>query len=201
MNVAKAKKNKKTTGETTLSNIMNEYLSPEDAQEIVQRLESEVGGEDDTVKVSLSLLRSLYDHEEPKKDYANQSYLYLVISFHFAVIFGNFAALFLLPFVAPWYIALPLMSLIVNLMFSPLSCPLTRLESRIRKSLGMDEIRHFVKHYFIDPVRKYVGGKTLIQKVRERKAKKEKDSWEDLKEKAKAAGTTPEKLMDLIEKD
>ena len=65
----------------------------------------------------------------------------------------------------------------------------------------MDEIRHFVNHYFIDPVRKYVGGKTLIQKVRERKAKKEKDNWEDLKEKAKAAGTTPEKLMSLMEKD
>ena len=192
---------KKTTGEETLSNIMNEYLSPEDAQEIVQRLESEVGSEDDTVKVSLSLLRSLYDHEEPKKDYANQSYLYLVISFHFAVILGNFAALFILPFVVPWYISIPLMSLIVNLMFSPLSCPLTRLESRIRKSLGMDEIRHFVKHYFIEPVRKYVGGKTLIQKVRERKAKKEKDNWEGLKEKAKAAGTTPEKLMSLMEKD
>ena len=199
MSATKAKK--KTTGETTLSNIMNEYLSPEDAQEIVQRLESEVGSEDDTVKVSLSLLRGLYDHEEPKTDYANQSYLYLVISFHFAVILGNVAALFVLPFVAPWYISLPLMSLIVNLMFSPLSCPLTRLESRIRKSLGMDEIRHFVKHYFIDPVRKYVGGKTLIQKVRERKAKKEKDNWEDLKEKAKAAGTTPEKLMSLMEKD
>ena len=196
-----ATKEKKKTGEATLSNIMNEYLSPEDAQEIVQRLESEVGSEDDTVKVSLSLLRSLYDHEEPKTDYANQSYLYLVISFHFAVILGNVAALFVLPFVAPWYISLPLMSLIVNLMFSPLSCPLTRLESRIRKSLGMDEIRHFVKHYFIEPVRKYVGGKTLIQKVRERKAKKEKDNWEDLKEKAKAAGTTPEKLMSLMEKD
>ena len=196
-----ATKEKKKTGEATLSNIMNEYLSPEDAQEIVQRLESEVGSEDDTVKVSLSLLRSLYDHEEPKTDYANQSYLYLVISFHFAVILGNVAALFILPFVAPWYISLPLMSLIVNLMFSPLSCPLTRLESRIRKSLGMDEIRHFVKHYFIEPVRKYVGGKTLIQKVRERKAKKEKDNWEDLKEKAKAAGTTPEKLMSLMEKD
>ena len=196
-----ATKEKKKTGEATLSNIMNEYLSPEDAQEIVQRLESEVGSEDDTVKVSLSLLRSLYDHEEPKTDYANQSYLYLVISFHFAVILGNVAALFVLPFVTPWYIALPLMSLIVNLMFSPLSCPLTRLESRIRKSLGMDEIRHFVKHYFIDPVRKYVGGKTLIQKVRERRDKKEKDNWEELKEKAKAAGTTPEKLMALMEKD
>ena len=192
---------KKSTDEVALSSIMNEYLSPGDAQEIVQRLESEVGDENETVKVSLSLLRSLYDHEEPKKDYANQSYLYLVISFHFSVLLGNFAALFVLPFVTPWYVALPLMSLIINLMFSPLSCPLTRLESRIRKRLGMDEIRHFVKHYFIDPVRKYVGGKTLIQKVRERRAKKEKDNWEELKEKAKAAGTTPEKLMALIEKD
>ena len=192
---------KKSTDEVALSSIMNEYLSPGDAQEIVQRLESEVGDENETVKVSLSLLRSLYDHEEPKKDYANQSYLYLVISFHLSVLLGNFVALFVLPFVTPWYVALPLMSLIINLMFSPLSCPLTRLESRIRKRLGMDEIRHFVKHYFIDPVRKYVGGKTLIQKVRERKAKKEEGNWEDLKEKAKAAGTTPEKLMALIEKD
>ena len=80
--------------------------------------------------------------------------LYFLIVFHTVIVVLNLAILFIIPFLEPWYVALPIETLIVNLMFSPISCPLTRLESRIRISLGMPEIKHFVGHYFVHPLRK-----------------------------------------------
>ena len=43
--------------------IMNEYLTPEDAQSITRRLDEEVGREsdNDSLKVSLQMLRALYE--------------------------------------------------------------------------------------------------------------------------------------------
>lgn len=78
----------------------------------------------------------------------------LLVAFHAVVVIANIALLFIVPFVAPFYISLPIDTLLVNLMFSPTPCPLTRLEGVLRRKLGMPEIRHFVGHYFIHPVRK-----------------------------------------------
>ena len=75
-----------------------------------------------------------------------------VVMFHFAVIFGNLAACFVLPLEQPWYVALPLVALVVNLTFSPIICPLTKLENVLRRQLGMKEIRGFVKHYIINTI-------------------------------------------------
>ena len=81
--------------------------------------------------------------------------LWSLVSFHMFVVVGNISAAFVLPFYAPWYIALPITALIVNLTFSPgVQCPLTRLENRIRRSLGMKEIRTFVGHYVVWPVKR-----------------------------------------------
>jgi hypothetical protein len=43
--------------------IMNDFLSPEDAKAITQRLDQEVGqkSDNDSLKVSLGMLRSLYE--------------------------------------------------------------------------------------------------------------------------------------------
>ena len=43
--------------------IMNEFLSPEDAKTITQRLDDEVGkkSDNDSLKVSLKMLRALYE--------------------------------------------------------------------------------------------------------------------------------------------
>ena len=43
--------------------IMNEYLTPEDAQSITRRLDEEVGrkSDNDSLKVSLQMLRALYE--------------------------------------------------------------------------------------------------------------------------------------------
>ncbi len=81
--------------------------------------------------------------------------LWSLVSFHMFIIVGNIAAVFVLPFYAPWYIALPITALIINLTFSPsVGCPLTMLENRIRRSLGMREIRTFVGHYVVWPVKR-----------------------------------------------
>jgi hypothetical protein len=80
--------------------------------------------------------------------------LWSLVSFHMFIVLGNIASAFVLPFYAPWYIALPIIALIVNLTFAPSQCPLTRLENRIRRSLGMKEIRHFMGHYVVWPVKK-----------------------------------------------
>lgn len=81
--------------------------------------------------------------------------LYSLVAFHFLVIIMCVSALFTLPFVEPWYIAWPLCSLIVNLMFSPIPCPLTRLEDSLRRKLGLREIRHFVGFYIVHPIKKF----------------------------------------------
>ena len=81
--------------------------------------------------------------------------LWSLVSFHMFIVIGNIAAAFVLPFYTPWYIALPITALIVNLTLSPgVGCPLTRWENRIRRSLGMKEIRTFVGHYFVWPIKR-----------------------------------------------
>lgn len=45
--------------------IMNEYLTPQDAQNITRRLDEEVGqkSDNDSLKVSLQMLRALYEDQ------------------------------------------------------------------------------------------------------------------------------------------
>lgn len=88
--------------------------------------------------------------------------LWAVVTFHMAVVIFNILALFIVPFLQPWYIALPIDTLIVNLMFSSVPCPLTRLESKIRKKLGMPEVRFFVGHYIVFPLRKILVKETPV---------------------------------------
>jgi uncharacterized RDD family membrane protein YckC len=84
------------------------------------------------------------------------------------IIVGNIAAVFVLPFYAPWYIALPITALIINLTFSPsVGCPLTMLENRIRRSLGMREIRTFVGHYVIFPVQRKLRHNAEIRRAKQ----------------------------------
>lgn len=76
----------------------------------------------------------------------------LVIA-HATLVVANLLAIFILPFTTPWYVAAPLISFIVNLTFTPVSCPLTKLENKIRKKMGLPEIRFFVAHYFLRRIR------------------------------------------------
>lgn len=82
-------------------------------------------------------------------------FLYVLIVFHMIIVLMNLSAFFVLPFFEQWYIALPIMTLIFNISFAKWwKCPLTDLENKIRKDLHMQEIRGFVGHYLIKPMRK-----------------------------------------------
>jgi hypothetical protein len=81
-----------------------------------------------------------------------------LVLFHGYIVGANVLAFFVVPFLEPWYVAVPIMSLILLLVFSKvLDCPLTNLENRLRKKLGMKRIGGFVGHYFLKPIRKRHG--------------------------------------------
>ena len=84
------------------------------------------------------------------------TFLMTVIISHLLVVFGNLASMFVIPFYVPWYIAIPLISVLINLLFMPTQCPLTKLENRIRRSLGLRQIRHFVGHYLVWPIKRKI---------------------------------------------
>lgn len=78
--------------------------------------------------------------------------LLALIVFHWLVVIGNASSFLILPWVQPWYIALPLCSFIFTITFSREECRLTTLENKWRRELGLQEIKGFVKHYFIRPI-------------------------------------------------
>ncbi len=139
-----------------ITSIINEYLTPEQAKEITNKLNQQVGQttSNNSLRVTLDMLETLYVPQKMRHVRARYASLVAVTSFHMLVIFGNLIAAISLPFLVPWYIALPIISLIINLIFSSVSCPLTRLENRIRRSLQKPEIKHFVGHYLIWPVKR-----------------------------------------------
>ena len=140
--------------------IVNEYLSPEAAAELVSRLDEEVGKEteNDSLKVTLGMLKTLYEPEVSVSKWKTGTLwtiLYTIVTIHMSIIIFNLLACFVIVFLAPWYVSLPITSLIVNMTFSPISCPLTRLEDSIRRKLGLPIVRHFMKYYIIDRIRKW----------------------------------------------
>ena len=79
----------------------------------------------------------------------------LLVAFHMFIIIGNALAFFSVPFLTPWYIAIPICSFIFLITFSKeIKCPLTNWENNIRIKLGKKRIGGFVGDYFIKPIRK-----------------------------------------------
>lgn len=148
-----------------ITEIFNDYLTELQAQEITQRLHEEVAtqSENTSLVVSIEMLRALYHHDKRKQFIRKMVFLKLllltVVIVHFAILFFNFIAFFILPFITEWYIALPLMTLIVNFSFSSTPCPLTKLEDNIRHTLGMPRIKLFMGHYVIWPVKEWINDK------------------------------------------
>lgn len=84
--------------------------------------------------------------------------LVVLVIFHVAVVVMNIAAVFVLPLAAPWYIAVPLVSFIVQLSTSRTAyCPLTALENHLREALGLRVIHGFMGYYFVRPGRRLLG--------------------------------------------
>jgi len=97
-----------------------------------------------------------------------------IVLFHASMVGANLLAFFLVPFLEPWFVAAPIMSLVLLLTFSKvLDCPLTNLENYHRKRLGMKRIGGFVGHYFLKPIRKRHG--------RKKEEGCEKEGWTELR--------------------
>lgn len=80
---------------------------------------------------------------------------YFVVALHMFVVIGNTFAFFIVPFYQPWYVALPICSLVFFLALAKVECPLTRIENILRRRLGKPRIKAFIKHYFVDPYRQW----------------------------------------------
>ena len=82
---------------------------------------------------------------------------YLIVGFHFFIIFTNLVSIPFLLLKLSWFISIPISTLIVNLMFSPIPCPLTKMEQKIRIKLNMKPLSTgFVGYYIIIPVKKMI---------------------------------------------
>jgi hypothetical protein len=83
-----------------------------------------------------------------------------LVLFHGFIVGGNIVSFFVVPFLEPFYVSIPIMSLVLLLVFSRvLDCPLTNWENRIRQRLGMKRIGGFTGHYLIKPWRRSWGKK------------------------------------------
>ena len=136
--------------------ILDEYLDESQARELTARLEQEIGQktENDSLKVSLEMLKALYSKKPKKIDYIKRGLLYFIILFHSFVIVVNIVAFFVLPFYYPLWVWMPLCSFILTVTFTREICPITRLENYLRTSLGLPRIGGFIGHYFIKPIKR-----------------------------------------------
>ena len=135
--------------------ILDEYLDEDQARELTARLEQEIGQrtDNDSLKVSLEMLKALYEKKPKKIDNVKKALIYLVILFHCFVIIVNIAAFFILPFLYPLWVWMPVCSFILTVTFTREICPITRLENYLRTSLGLPRIGGFIGHYFIKPIK------------------------------------------------
>lgn len=85
----------------------------------------------------------------------NRILLYSLIILHLAIVIGNIFAFFALPFLAPWYISIPLCTFLFWFTNERnLVCRLTELENKLRLRLNLPEIRGFIGHYLKRPLKK-----------------------------------------------
>lgn len=137
--------------------IVADYLDEADAKELMVRLHNEIGvhTDNDSLKVSLQMLKSLYEVPEKKKiDKVWPYVLYTLVAGHMLVVLINMIAFFVLPFTYPVYIWIPLNSFILITIFSRSLCPLTRLENYLRVRVGKPTIGGFIGHYIVHPLKK-----------------------------------------------
>ena len=151
----------------SIMEIMDDFLDADDARELTARLEHEVGQgtDNDSLKVSLEMLKELYKDRagSRKKELAKKIALYSLVTFHYFVITVNIVAFFILPFLYPLLVWMPLNSFILTVTFTREICPLTRLENYIRTSLDMPRIGGFLGHYMVRPVKKFIKNEEVNQ--------------------------------------
>ena len=139
-----------------LSEILNEFLDEDEAREFTSKIAQEVAENtsDEKLKSLLETLSSIYKVKPKRREYFKKSLLGLVVGLHMVVVVINIAAFFVLPFLHPIWVWMPVNSFIITVTFTREVCPLTRLENYLRTSLGMRRIGGFIGHYVVKPIRK-----------------------------------------------
>ncbi len=136
----------------SIKNIMRQYLSDGECYSLSKKLNEEVGvpTTNDSLKISLRMLHELFvSSQQIVTNNKLKPVVYTIASLHGLLVLINLILVMMLPFLVSWYIALLLITLMINLTFSPVPCPLTTLENYFRNRAGMPKIRHFIKHYFL----------------------------------------------------
>jgi hypothetical protein len=139
-----------------LSEILNEFLDEDQAREFTSKIEQEVAQKtsDKTLRTLLETLSSLYTAKPSRKEHLKKIVLTLLVTFHMFVITINVVAFFILPFLYPLLVWMPLNSFILTVTFTREICPLTRLENYMRTSMGIPRIGGFIGHYFVRPIKR-----------------------------------------------
>jgi hypothetical protein len=137
----------------SIAEILDDFLEEEQARELIGRLEQEIGqkSRDAHLRSRLKSLKSFYAKRPIKKEHLKYALLYLIVSFHMFVIGVNLTAFFVLPFLYPLWVWMPMNSFILTVTFTREVCPLTRVENYLRTSLGLNRIGGFIGHYFVKP--------------------------------------------------
>lgn len=157
-----------------IKKVVDGFLPEEKSSELFHKLYHEIGlkSSNESFKLSMLMLHILFQtgltfeqkalklkeafstypfHFFMPKKTVNQSLLIGIVLLHFFVIFGLIGSLFTLPGKVEWYIWLPLVVFIVNTLLTPGECIMTKVENKLRRSLGLNEIRGFIKTYFVKP--------------------------------------------------
>tara|TARA_B100000809_G_C15020606_1_gene488297 strand:- start:662 stop:1114 length:453 start_codon:yes stop_codon:yes gene_type:complete len=139
-----------------ISEIVSEYLDDNVAKELFARLDSEIGinTENASLQQSLMMLRTLHSGSAVQINRWKCTLFHVIVTLHIAVIVINLLAFFILPFLYPIWVWMPINSFILTVMFQREQCPLTRLENTVRVAIGRKKIGGFIGHYFVKPFRK-----------------------------------------------
>ena len=79
---------------------------------------------------------------------------YFVVLTHHLAILGFIISTPLIIIYEPLWVSLPLITWIMYLVFGKLECPQTRWENYLRRKLRKPKIKTFIKHYYLDRIKK-----------------------------------------------
>lgn len=135
--------------------LVQNFIPQEKLTELLIKLDEEIGkkSENEITKIFLSTLRRIVDKPLPPPPFWLWALFYSLVVLHIILVITVVLSFFILPFLSPWYIAVPCMTFIWFFSTTKVDCQLTNLENIMRKRLGIKRIGGFVGHYFLRPTK------------------------------------------------
>lgn len=127
--------------------IIREYLTNEQTKELIGRLC------DIEYNELLFAINEIVNPPAPPVPKWVKPTLYVLVAIHWVLVVAMILSFCLLPFLAEWFIAVPLMAFIVFFSTNRVTCKCTEFENYLRGKLGLKPIGGFVSHYFVRPIK------------------------------------------------